>query len=189
MRERGRQAHAAQAPRWNAQAPAASLRFGAMGTVPKALVIGVAMLLVFLVVRYLLEFRRTLPFPATGDVHWYIGTEQPRVARLTLRARPSSTRYSVVLLDDWATGAPVAMIPVRAGETAVTLVPLGRYRMTIAKGTDWQGPGRLFGVGGSNRVVVDPMAFYRRGNQVIGHEIDLEVPAAGNLETAPALPR
>ena len=87
MRERGRQAHAAQAPRWNAQAPAASLRFGAMGTVPKALVIGIAMLLVFLAVRYLLEFRRTLPFPATGDVHWYIGTEQPRVARLTLRAR------------------------------------------------------------------------------------------------------
>lgn len=186
MRDRGRQARAAQASRWNAQAPVVSRRFDEMGTLARILVIGIVMLIVLMLVKSLLEARRSVPFPATGDVHWYIGDEQPRVARLTLRARPTSTRYAVVLLDDWATGAPVAMIPVRAGQTSVTLVPLGRYRMTIAKGAQWQGPSRLFGNMGTNRVVVHPMEFYRRGNQIAGHEIDLEVPFVGNLETAPA---
>jgi len=150
------------------------------------LIVGIVIMLVFLAVKYLLAHRDSRPFPTTGDVHWYVSDAQPRVAKLTLRARnSSSSRYFAVWLDDWASGAPVAMIPVRAGETSVTLMPLGRYRMTIAKGSTWLGPERRFGMTGDSKVAVHPMEFYRRGNQVFGHAIDLEVPFVGNLETTP----
>jgi hypothetical protein len=185
MRERGRQG-ASRRAQWSAGAVGREWSRGGMGTVSRVLVVGIVILLVFLAVKYLLAHRHSVPFPATGDVHWYVGNERPRVARLTLRARESSThRYFAVTLEDWATRAPVAMIPVRAGESSVTLLPLGRYRMTIAKGSVWMGPDRRFGVTGDSKVVVHPVEFYQRGNQTFGHAIDLEVPFVGNLEMAP----
>ena len=77
------------------------------------------------------------------------------------------------------------MIPVRAGETAVTLMPLGRYRMTISKGSYWMGSARMFGVMGESREAVDPVEFYQRANQIFGVEIELERPIAGNMATQP----
>lgn len=191
MRERGRRAQS----RWSS-APRKVIPFGRrrrfgglpdISSLSRYAVVGSVILLVFLAVKYGLAYRASVPFPTTGDVHWYVHDAQPRVARLTLRARESSSsRYYAVLLDDWASGAPVTMIPVRAGETSVTLMPLGRYRMTIAKGKVWMGPEKRFGITGDSRVVVQPIEFYRRANQFFGHSIDLEVPFIGNLETAPA---
>ena len=191
MRERARQTHSGRSTRRKSAVFGRWLnagKLGGMSTLSRCLVIGIAMLLVFLAVKYALTHRASVPFPTTGEVHWYVKDAQPRVARLTLRARESSSyRYFAVVLDDWASGSAVAMIPVRAGETSVTLMPLGRYRMTIAKGSVWMGPEKRFGMTGDNRVAVHPVEFYQRGNQFFGHAIDLEVPFVGNLETAPAL--
>lgn len=146
----------------------------------------VGALLLFIAVKYFLDRRSAVPFPETGDVHWYSPETQPRIARLTLRAPADAAKKFAVRLSDWATGAPLAMIPVRAGETSVTLVPLGRYRMTISKGTVWMGSARMFGVSGESREVVDPVEFYQRANQTFGVQIDLEVPFGGNMPTQPA---
>jgi hypothetical protein len=142
-------------------------------------------LLLLVAVKYFMDRRGAVPFPATGDVHWYSQESQPRVARLTLRAPAAAAKMFAVRLSDWATGAPLAMIPVRSGETSVTLVPLGRFRMTISKGTVWLGSSRMFGVSGETREVVDPVEFYQRGNQTFGVGIDLEVPFTGNMPTQP----
>jgi hypothetical protein len=191
MRERGRRAQSGRSSaQWGASAFSHSWglgRLGDLGTLSRVLIVGIVIMLVFLAVKHLLAHRDARPLPTTGDVHWYLSNAQPRIAKLTLRARESSSsRYFAVVLDDWASGAPVAMIPVRSGETSVTLMPLGRYRMTIAKGSTWMGPDRRFGISGDSKVVVHPMEFYQRGNQVFGHAIDLEVPFVGNLETTPA---
>lgn len=145
----------------------------------------VGALVLLIAVKYFIERRSTVPFPETGDVQWYSPAIQPRIARLTLRAPFRSAKSFVVRLSDWATGAPLALIPVRAGETAVTLVPLGRYRMTISKGSLWMGSARMFGVMGESREVVDPVEFYQRANQIFGVEIELEQPFAGNMATQP----
>lgn len=188
MRERARQARASERTQWSAGGSGRGWSLGGSGTLSRVLVFGMAIVLVFLAVKYLDAYRNRVPFPATGDVHWYVNDERPRVARLTLRARESSPdRYFAVMLEDWATRSPVAMIPVRAGESSVTLLPLGRYRMTTAKGSVWMGPDRRFGISGDSKVVVHPVEFYQRGDQVFGHEIDLAVPFAGNLQTAPDL--
>lgn len=190
MRERGRQAQADRfsVPRGGGSSRSLGGSLNGMGTFSRYLVVGIVILLVFLAVKYVLTQRASVPFPASGDVHWYVNDSQPRVANLTLRARPSSSsKYFAVRLDDWASGAPVAMIPVRQGESSVTLLPLGRYRMTIAKGSVWMGPDKQFGMTGERKVVTHPLEFYRRGSQVFGHAIDLEVPFVGNLDTAPEL--
>lgn len=159
------------------------------GILSQFAVVVIAAMAVFAVAKYVLERRNALPFPPTGDVHWYSSELGPRTARLTLRAPMDSGRHFSVFLDDWSTGAAVAMIPVRSGESAVTLMPLGRYRMTIAKGTVWLGPHRRFGFSGDERTVVDAVEFYQRGNRTFGHVIDLEVPFRGNLDTGPSFHR
>lgn len=150
----------------------------------------IAVLTIFFLSKYMLERRAAVPFPSTGDVHWFTQEGPARIARLTLAAPATAKHHFAVRLDDWATGAPLAMIPVRGGETSVTLVPLGRYRMTIAKGTVWLGSSRLFGVGGEVREVVHPVEFFQQGRTTMGRRIDLEVPFAGNtttrMETRPA---
>ncbi len=130
-----------------------------------------------------------MPFPESGDVVWYRSETPPRIARLTLRAPANTQKNFVVRLEDWSTGAPLALIPVRHGETSVTLVPLGRYRMTLSKGTNWSGPGRMFGASGESREALDPIEFYKTTRQTVGLAIDLEVQFSGNLPTRPVLPR
>lgn len=186
MRERGRRAQ--YVPSHGHGRQWSLPRLGGMGTLSRYLVVGIGILLAFVVIRYALTYRAAVPFPTTGDVHWYINDAQPRMAQLRLHARPSSSsKYFTVMVNDWASSAPVAMIPVRSGETSLTLMPLGRYRLTIAKGSLWMGPDKRFGMTGESRTVVHPLEFYQRGNQIYGHSIDLEVPFAGNLETSPDL--
>ena len=67
-------------------------------------------------------------------------------------------------------------------------MPLGRYRITISKGTTWMGPSKLFGLSGESRETVDPIEFYQRGDTNVGIQIELET-LGGNLDTQPALSR
>lgn len=62
--------------------------------------------------------------------------------------------------------APVVMIPIRSGETATLQVPLGRYRITYAPNAAWQGDFKLLGEAQEG---IEPLEFYRTGNQRMGH--------------------
>lgn len=150
------------------------------------LVLWVAVLLVGTAgAKWFLDERQSQPFPPTGEVAWYVGPTQGPTAPLTIQAPAAGNANFVVLLDQWASKAPVAMIPVRAGEVAQLRVPLGQYRMTLIKGRDWQGSGKLFRHTLSSKEVVHPMDFVMVGDRFSGHTIQLETPT-GNLETAPS---
>ena len=133
-----------------------------------------ALWVTFFVLTRLLDRREATPFPPTGETLWYSASRQPAIAMLTMHAPQKSGKNFAVRLADWDTGSPIALIPVRAGETSVTLIPLGRYRVTIAKGQHWFGPEKLFGRRGEVREAVHSLDFYQRANQTIGHRITLE---------------
>lgn len=138
-----------------------------------------------LAAKALLDWRDRRPFPPTGAVHWYV--EVPAgvpLAPLSLRA-PAGRVDFAVRLDDWVSGDPVALVPVRAGETARLQVPLGRYRLTIEKGLLWRSPERAFALSGDGRRSDVPLDFHRIGDSVHGHAIQLET-LAGNLPTSMA---
>lgn len=136
--------------------------------------------------KYLLEHKSTLPFPQTGDVQWFVQNQNGKQALLTIAAPATYKLNYAIQLDQWADQSPVVTIYVRAGETAFTLVPLGRYRVTIAKGKYWQGSGKSFGFTGDTREAVAPLEFYQTGNTVVGHTIELDKSLNGNMETRPA---
>ena len=71
------------------------------------------------------------------------------------------------------------MIPIRSGETATLQVPFGRYRITYAPNAAWQGEPKLLGEAQEG---IEPLAFYRTGNQRVGHRIDLNGRLNGNLK-------
>ena len=154
-------------------------------TALKAVVWAAVLGILFIASRHVLEQRDATPFPSTGDVLWYSENQRPPFATLTLYAPPKSGKNFAVQLDDWNTGAPIALIPVRAGESSVTLMPLSRYRVTIATGNNWLGFAKLFGRSGQVREAVYPLEFYRRTNETMGHRITLES-LHGNMEMKPA---
>ena len=136
--------------------------------------------------KHALDFRDRVPFPTTGQVLWYIQPAAQQVTgNLTISAPSGKGLNYAVRLDEWATGKPVTLITVRSGETATTPIPLGRYRVTIAKGKTWLGPSKLFGIGGDVREAVDPLDFYRSNQQTFGHRINLDAALRGNMETRP----
>jgi len=139
-----------------------------------------------LAARLLLDVQRAPPFPLTGQVHWYVAEPDAPTAPLTLLAPPNSRTNFVVRFDRWEDGRPVAIVPIRAGEEASVQMPLGRYRMTILKGYLWQGSAGLFRFTTDARQVLEPVDFYRVGNQINGRRIQLET-FGGNMPTGPAL--
>jgi len=76
--------------------------------------------------------------------------------------------------------APIVMIPIRSGETATLQVPLGRYRITYAPNAAWQDVFKLLG---ETQEGIEPLEFYRTGNQRMGLRIDLNGRLNGNLKT------
>jgi hypothetical protein len=136
--------------------------------------------------KLMLDYRKTaVPFPLTGEVHWYIGHQGGPLARLTLEAPNIPSAQFVVKLDQWESKQPVALIPVRGGESATVHVPLGLYRFTIVKGSLWRGPDKLFGISNEAREAIEPLSFHRTGNTIMGHTIKLET-LAGNMATRPS---
>jgi len=140
-------------------------------------------------VKWWMEQRRALPFPGSGEAIWYVEPTSPPVAMLRLSAIKQPKKHFAVRLDEWDSGRPVLLVHVRGGESAVTLVPLGRYRVTIAKGTRWQGSSKLFGMLGEVNEATYPLDFVRQGNQISGHRVELEVPFNGNMDVRPVLGR
>ena len=138
-----------------------------------ALVVVGACALIFLLSKWALESKSYVPFPATGDVRWYVQPPEADGAPLTISAPGDDKRDFVVQLNDAGSDRIVAIIPVRSGEAAQLQVPLGRYKIKIASGKNWQGPEKLFGMGGEVRNAVEPLDFYRNANQTSGHRIDL----------------
>ena len=66
---------------------------------------------------------------ATGAVRGFIPAPANGVndaAPLTITGLAEAGRHVVVKLDTWEAHAPIAMIPLRSGETATLQVPLGR---------------------------------------------------------------
>jgi hypothetical protein len=129
--------------------------------------------------------QQDTPFPRTGEVRWFIPVSktQSNTAHLAITGLRKIGQNSTVKLDDWATHAPIAMIPIRGGETATLNVPLGRYRVMFSSNASWQGEIKM---GGGVQEAVDPLEFYQTGNQVVGRTIDLNGRLNGNMKTKPA---
>lgn len=122
------------------------------------------------------------PFPMTGAVRWFIpapANGANDLAPLTITGFAEAGRHAVVRLDTWEAHAPVVMIPIRSGETATLQVPLGRYRITYAPNTAWQGELKLLG---ETQEGIEPLEFYRTDNQRMGQRIDLNGRLNGNLK-------
>lgn len=95
--------------------------------------------------RFLTQHAST-PFPATGAVRWFTPVAVNGVgdvAPLTITGLAEVGQHVVVKLDTWEAHAPIAMIPIRGGETATLQVPLGRYRISYAPNASWQGEFKL----------------------------------------------
>lgn len=122
-------------------------------------------------------------FPMTAQARWFIppvDNAQAGTAKFTINGLHDTGRHSVLRLENWETRQPVVIIPIRANETAVLQVPLGRYRVTYANNAAWQ---RDFKLTGEVREAVEPLEFYRSGNQTFGHRIDLNKRVNGNMKT------
>jgi hypothetical protein len=140
----------------------------------------------FKAARDYVNAREAVPFPDSGAVHWYTVPTDPGRSQLTVTAPSGSRLQYAVRLNDWDSGKPVLLVPVRAGDTARVDVPLGRYRVTIIRGRNWRGPGRYFGTDARTDETVYPLEFYRVDNSTTGHTLKLDADPAGNLETRPA---
>lgn len=145
--------------------------------------IGAALMLL---ARELSDKSKPVPFPQTGALHWYTVPSEPARAAFTVQAPENSRLNFVVRLDDWATRKPVVLIPIRPGETAKADVPLGRYRVTVIKGSDWRGPGKYFRSESQAQESVHPLEFFRVGNSTTGHWMRIEREGGERMEMQPA---
>lgn len=123
-------------------------------------------------------------FPPTGEVRWFIApsNEPGGVAPLSITGSHDAGTNVIVRLDNWDTRAPVAMIPIRGGETAHIQIPLGRYRLMYSANAAWHGEAKIFG---DVQEAVEPLEFYRTGAQVMGHTVELNSRLNGNMKTKP----
>ena len=103
-------------------------------------------------------------FPQTGDVRWFIATrnEPGGLAALTIVGSRDIGKNIIVRLDTWDSHTPVAMIPIRGGETANLQVPLGRYRFTYSVNPAWHEGAKIFG---DAQEALDPLVFYLNETQ------------------------
>lgn len=138
-------------------------------------------------VKFAIDLRtNAVPFPPTGQAHWYIDHPAEPLAALTIVAPRTPSSQFVVRLDHWESRQPIVLIPVRGNETAKVSVPLGLYRVTIVKGSLWRGPAKLFGsLDSEAKEAVQPLSFHKIGNTITGHVIKLET-LTGNMETKPS---
>ena len=102
-----------------------------------------------------------------GDSHYYVKIE-------------SGFGRSVV---EFSSSDEVVTLFVRAGETAEIEVPLGRYVLKYAEGTQWYGVDKLFGDSTAYYRADVVFAFYFDGEYYAGHTVELIPQASGNLDT------
>jgi hypothetical protein len=93
-------------------------------------------------------------------------------------------RHYLVKLQDWESGKLLLTLFVRAGETAQTRVPLGKYRLKYASGRQWYGETILFGDETVVEQAIDPFIFVRsEDDQIIGATILFEPSATGTMRS------
>lgn len=129
--------------------------------------------------------RSTEPFPPTGSAQWFVQIHDVPTAPLSVTVEATARDNRVLRLDDWISGSPVVIVPIRVGETANLAVPLGRYRVTTAHGARWLGPDRMFGPSAQVRASTGPLHFFRDGSRVVGHRLRFGVDGEGNLPMRP----
>lgn len=131
-------------------------------------------------IKNLLIAAATTPLPPNAETQFLSNAE--RIAPLRIVTKGDAVHY-FVKLSDWATGAPVLTIFVRAGQTAETDVPLGSYRLKYAAGETWLGVDKLFGEATIYSQADKRFDFAREGNQVSGYTVELILQTGGNLST------
>lgn len=95
----------------------------------------------------------------------------------------SGSGHHFVKIEDYDTGVTKLKIFVRKGETVETKLPLGKYKMKYAVGDNWYGEKDLFGKDTIYSKSDDVMLFEHRGNEIIGHTVELFLQKNGNLIT------
>ena len=116
--------------------------------------------------------------PETGAQVDYSNRRNRAPFRLDARGKAGNF---LIRLRDTETGSLVTDIFVRGGEITKNKVPLGRYDLLIASGTNWYGFGKLFGDEGQYGKANQTAVFSIEGDQLAGHELVLEESVAGNL--------
>lgn len=135
-----------------------------------------------------IQARRTAPLPVSvpvsGEYQRFYPTTVSAPAPFKISTRDATTHF-FIKLEDWRSAAPVVTAFVRKGEEIAINVPLGKYRLKYASGTNWMGPEALFGPATSSSQAALPMIFRFEGNQYRGYVLDLTPRISGNLHTAP----
>jgi len=138
--------------------------------------------------KYLIFPAGAIPFPASGQVHWYVPQVDGVGAPFTVTAPDQGDNFYAVRVTDVGTGRMVGVVPLRRGETVKVQVPLGQYEMIFASGSRWYGPEELFGFLGKKKKAVKTFNFYRSGNVINGNAVNLTDRINGNLQTRPVMP-
>lgn len=192
-RERYRKTESGRShPRYNPDpfgSPRTARRMPVPGTPPWGKIVFwllLATIVVFAATKALTRPGR-LPLPENGWTYWY-APQGADLAPFSVVAPAQGARMHAVRLSDWNTGKLVAVVTVRAGESAKVSVPLGLYEVTLASGDNWYGPEKLFGFRGDERKATRPMHFYRTPTGTTGNNIDLANRLDGNLQTRPVTP-
>ena len=86
--------------------------------------------------------RAPLRLPANGTEFTYF--QGRGLGPITISNR-SAREHSLVKIENFETGKPVAKYFVRAGDEIQKSLPPGRYRFKFASGVDWYGEPDLFG--------------------------------------------
>ena len=144
--------------------------------------------LIFLGIKYAVLPAGSLPFPASGQVLWFVPQADGAAAPFGVTAPDRGDLFYAVRVTEVGTMRMVGVVPLRRGETVTVQVPLGQYEMVFASGSHWHGPEKLFGFSGKKKKAVKTFNFYRLGNVVNGNAVNLNERLNGNLQTRPVLP-
>ncbi|MDB5825660.1 MAG: hypothetical protein JWR21_4364 [Herminiimonas sp.] len=83
----------------------------------------------------------------------------------------STATHHIVELTDDSSGTPVLSVFVRNGEVATIKVPLGTYKVNMAKGSRWYGETKLFGTYMRVAQGIAPLEFTAIRNPITGHNL------------------
>lgn len=124
--------------------------------------------------------RPALRLPDNGKIIRYHSSRA--IAPFEIKTRSGSGHYFVKLVE-WNTKKVVLKVFVRDGRSVEFKVPLGSYELKYAVGKTWYGPELLFGPDTICSKADKILAFKKKGNQLLGHSVELYLQLDGNLQT------
>lgn len=119
--------------------------------------------------RYTLDLSHEnapqLATPDNGDIALY-RTVDPRMPtgpfRVSTNIEPEYSSY-FIKVSDWGTSEPLLAMFVRGGQDAEVQLPVGSYRIMVARGPHWYGMERLFGKRTVRHEEIVPAQVYQSG--------------------------